>query len=128
MARISVSLSVSDDRIDQFPEVVDRAREAGLDVWQELDLIGVVSGSIDEERLEELRRIPGVAAVEPEREFQIPPPDSEIQSVPDEAGTEYEEASSDMDVADSPADNDDEGASPAGQGSPDEGRTISDSS
>jgi hypothetical protein len=128
MSRVSVSLSVSDDRIDQFPDVVDRARAAGLDVWQELDLIGVVSGTIEEERLEELRRIPGVAAVEPEREFQIPPPDSEIQSVPDEGGTEHEEPGSDTEIPDSLENSDEEGGSTTGAGWPDEGRTTSDSS
>lgn len=93
MSKVSVSVSVSDDHVDHFPEVVEGVRAAGLEVAQELDLIGVVSGSIEEERMDDLRSVPGVAAVEPDREFQIAPPDSAIQSAP--ASSEgYDEAAS----------------------------------
>ncbi len=79
-----VSLSVADDHMDRFPQVVEDAKAAGLDVGEELELIGVVNGSIDDERVEELRHVPGVAYVEEERIFEIPPPDSTIQSLPEE--------------------------------------------
>lgn len=95
MSKVSVSVSISDDQIDRFSEVVDQARAAGLEVWQELDLIGVVSGSIDEERMDELRGLPGVAAVEPERDFEIAPPESEIQSLPEGADEQWGDATSD---------------------------------
>jgi hypothetical protein len=79
MAEVSVSVSVADGSMDRFPEVVRRLKDAGLDVEQELGEIGVVTGSIDPEKAESLRKIEGVSHVERSREFRIAPPDSDIQ-------------------------------------------------
>jgi hypothetical protein len=79
MAEVNVSVSVADGSIDRFSEVVSRLRDAGLEVEQELEEIGVVTGSIDSEKSESLRDIEGVSHVERSREFRIAPPDSDIQ-------------------------------------------------
>jgi hypothetical protein len=79
MAEVNVSVSVADGSIDRFSEVVSRLRDAGLEVEQELEEIGVVTGSIDSEKAESLREIEGVSHVERSREFRIAPPDSDIQ-------------------------------------------------
>jgi hypothetical protein len=79
MAEVNVSVSVADDSMDWFSEVVRRLKEAGLDVEQELGEIGVVTGSIDSEKAELLRDVEGVSHVERSRDFQISPPDSDIQ-------------------------------------------------
>jgi hypothetical protein len=79
MAEVNVSVSVADGSMDRFSEVVRRLKEAGLDVEQELGEIGVVTGSIDPEKVESLREIEGVSHVEQSREFRIAPPDSDIQ-------------------------------------------------
>ena len=79
MAEVNVSVSVADGSIDRFSEVVARLKDAGLDVEQELEEIGVVTGSIDSEKAESLREIEGVSHVESSREFRISPPDSDIQ-------------------------------------------------
>ena len=79
MAEVNVSVSVADGSMDRFSEVVRHLKDAGLDVEQELEEIGVVTGSIDSERAESLREIEGVAHVERSREFRISPPDSDIQ-------------------------------------------------
>jgi hypothetical protein len=76
---VNVSVSVADGSMDRFSEVVRRLKDAGLDVEQELGEIGVVTGSIDPEKTEALREIEGVSHVERFREFQIAPPDSDIQ-------------------------------------------------
>lgn len=79
MAEVNVSVSVADGSIDRFSDVVSRLRDAGLEVEQELEEIGVVTGSIDSEKAESLREIEGVSHVERSREFRIAPPDSDIQ-------------------------------------------------
>lgn len=79
MAEVNVSVSVVDGSIDRFSDVVSRLRDAGLEVEQELEEIGVVTGSIDSEKAESLREIEGVSHVERSREFRIAPPDSDIQ-------------------------------------------------
>jgi hypothetical protein len=79
MAAEQVNVSVADDHLDRFSEVVQRLEQAGLNVEQQLQGLGAVSGSIESDKLADLERVKGVAAVEPARTFQIAPPDSEIQ-------------------------------------------------
>lgn len=79
MAEVNVSVSVADAGIDRFSEVVRRLKGAGLNVDQELKEIGVVTGSIDSEKAKTLHEIEGVSHVEHSREFQIAPPDSDLQ-------------------------------------------------
>lgn len=62
---VAVNLAVS-DTVD-FASTLARAREAGLEVTQALDGLGVISGTIDRGRLPQLARIPGVS-VEEDRE------------------------------------------------------------
>ncbi len=79
MAAEDVNVSVADDHLARFPDVVRRMEKAGLKVQQQLEAAGVVSGSIDRAQLPDLEEVEGVAAVEPSRSFQLPPPESEIQ-------------------------------------------------
>jgi hypothetical protein len=74
-----VNISVADDWLERFPDVVDALKQAGLTVDQELEVVGIVSGVVDPARLADLARVPGVLAVEPARTIQLPPPESEIQ-------------------------------------------------
>ena len=75
----NVNVALADDCMDRFSEVVKAAKKAGLKVEQELELLGMMSGSIDSSKLEKLSRVPGVATVERAQEYQLPPPDSEVQ-------------------------------------------------
>ncbi len=79
MAAEEVNVSVADDQLARFPDVVRRMEKAGLKVQQQLEAAGVVSGSIDSANLSDLERVEGVAAVEPSRSFQLPPPESDLQ-------------------------------------------------
>jgi hypothetical protein len=74
-----VSISVSDEFLDRFADVVKRIEQAGLTVDQQLDTIGVITGSIDSDNIHKLDQVEGIAAVERSRGFQLPPPDSPIQ-------------------------------------------------
>ncbi len=79
MAVEKVNVSVADDYLDQFDEVVRRLEKAGLKVEQELEAIGVVCGSIDSAKLADFDKVEGIAAVEEQRDYQLAPPESDVQ-------------------------------------------------
>ncbi len=78
-AEIDVVVSVKDDHLDHLDRVVADLRAAGLHVRDRLERLGAVTGSVPAGRLDSLSAIDGVDAVEQEREFQLPPPDSDVQ-------------------------------------------------
>ena len=77
--RTHVTVSVDDAHLSQINQVAAHLRAAGMEVEQTLDAIGAISGHVGDDRLASLAQVPGVAAVEPERSFQLPPPDAKIQ-------------------------------------------------
>jgi hypothetical protein len=79
MAKLNVTVSVRDDHLSRFPEVVDGMKKNGFEVDEELKSLGVVTGKIDSEKVHALRGLKGVGNVEESRSFQIAPPESEIQ-------------------------------------------------
>lgn len=79
MARVRLSVSVSDSHMDRLADVAEAAARAGMDVEQRLPQVGVLTGTIDEDRLQALQGVPGVQHVEEEREVGIAPPDSRLQ-------------------------------------------------
>ncbi|MDQ4074696.1 MAG: ketohydroxyglutarate aldolase [Chloroflexota bacterium] len=79
MAKEKVTISVADEYKDRFSDIVQQCEAAGLEVEQALPTIGVVSGAIDSDRFDDFSKMEGVAAIERERTYQIPPPDSDIQ-------------------------------------------------
>jgi len=79
MVTQKVNVSVDQSQLDRFAEIVERVRRAGLKVDQQLDTIGVVTGSIDSRKVARLRKVEGVAAVEADLTIQLPHPDSPIQ-------------------------------------------------
>lgn len=74
-----MSVSVDDQHIDEIVEVAGKLSSAGMTVEQIMDKIGVIVGSCDSDKMEVLSQVEGVSAVEPERDYQIPPPESDIQ-------------------------------------------------
>lgn len=74
-----VLVSVADSHLERIPELADELRAAGLKIDHVLNAAGTITGSINPSRLDDLRDIPGVSAVEIERSYQLAPPDSEIQ-------------------------------------------------
>ncbi|MEU6666244.1 hypothetical protein [Streptomyces sp. NPDC046727] len=73
---VGVILSVDPDR---FADVVEAARRSGLTVTGEQPLIGSLAGTIAADRIPELAGLDGVEAVDRERTYQLPPPDSPLQ-------------------------------------------------
>ncbi len=74
-----VIVSVAEDRLAELPTVVDALRAAGLRVGEVLAAAGIVTGTVDGDRIESLSAVPGVVDVEPERTIGLPPPDAPVQ-------------------------------------------------
>ncbi|HEX6699123.1 MAG TPA: hypothetical protein VF101_00170 [Gaiellaceae bacterium] len=74
-----IKVTAADDHLGQIDQLADSLRAAGMEVDQVLRPIGIITGSVSEAARQSLHGLPGVAAVEDETTFQIPPPESEIQ-------------------------------------------------
>jgi hypothetical protein len=79
MTEVRVSVSVDDSHLGRLDEVSRAAEAVGMTVRRLEPAIGVLTGSIAEDRIDRLRTVAGVEHVEPQREVRIPPPDSQIQ-------------------------------------------------
>lgn len=79
MAEVNVIVSVDDAHLPDILEVAEDLRKAGVEVEQIMDTIGVITGSCNSQAVSTLAQIAGVAAVEKEQRYQLPPPNSEIQ-------------------------------------------------
>lgn len=76
---VDVVVSVADDQLASLSEVVAGLRRAGLEVGEVLDAAGLVTGTVDEDAIEALCAVPGVVDVERQGDYQIAPPDSDVQ-------------------------------------------------
>jgi hypothetical protein len=76
MRRLSVVVSVDPEC---WAEALPSLRSAGLEVDSEMEAVGVVSGTVDEDHLRGLDAVTGVEAVEESRTVQLPPPSSPLQ-------------------------------------------------
>lgn len=74
-----VTVTVHDDQLPDIDELADRIRDAGMRVDQVLHSMAVITGSVPSAQRAMIETVPGVAAVEDEATFQLPPPDAEIQ-------------------------------------------------
>jgi hypothetical protein len=79
MAKVRLTVSVKDSHLKNVGAVAKAAKKAGMKVEQQLDDLGVLSGSIDASKLESLQRLEGVSHVEEERQVQLPPGGSPVQ-------------------------------------------------
>lgn len=75
----NVVVSVTDDHLNDLSTVLTAMQQAGLVVNDVHEALGTVTGSIDANAIGRLETVPGVAAVEHERGFQLPPPDADVQ-------------------------------------------------
>jgi hypothetical protein len=79
MPAVRVSITVDDAHLDQLLDIAQQLQSAGLQIDQTLPRLGIIYGSIDAERIDQLHSMAGVDHVEPERTIQLPPPHSDIQ-------------------------------------------------
>lgn len=76
---IRVSVTVDQQHLAVIGEVAEVLRSRGMQVEQVLTAIGIVIGSLPDERRSALDSVDGVQSVDEQRRFQLPPPDSVIQ-------------------------------------------------
>ena len=77
--RRNITVTVADSHLAGIDELAAQLRDAGMEVDGVLAAIGVVTGSVDSERLAAIAALPGVAALEVERTVHLPPPDAGVQ-------------------------------------------------
>lgn len=71
LRRVNVAIAVAEDARERIYEVAATCRALGLEHTSTLTDIGVLMGSVELDNLSTLRDVPGVVAVELEREFRI---------------------------------------------------------
>lgn len=76
---MDVLVTLDEGQAGRTAAVAEDLRAAGLDVTQVMTDIGVVTGSVDPSKLNDLASVSGVAAVEPSRDVQLPSPDEPVQ-------------------------------------------------
>jgi len=79
MSKTKISVLVDDENLHRLNDVVKQVKDVGMDVDRVLESSGVVTGSVDANKLKILKKVKGVSSIEEEREFQIAPPGSEVQ-------------------------------------------------
>jgi hypothetical protein len=79
MPTIKVLIAVQDDYQSCLPEVAANLQAAGMQVEQWLPEIGVITGSVDAEKLSLLSQIAGVDSIESDQEYQLAPPEQDLQ-------------------------------------------------
>jgi hypothetical protein len=79
MPKVSVSVSVDNAYVDQILTVVESLQAMGMEVEQTLPSIGVISGSIDVDRVNCLHQVAGVQHIELAQGYQLPSPDADVQ-------------------------------------------------
>ena len=77
--KVDLLISIDDEHLGRFSEVVKSIEDVGVDVARQMEEIGVVTGSIEPGKIGPINDVEGVSHVERSRDFQLPPPDSNIQ-------------------------------------------------
>ena len=79
MSKVRLSVSVSDSHLDRMGDVADAAKRAGMTIEQRLTDLGILTGSIDANKIAHLQHMEGISHVEEEGTVSVPPPYSSIQ-------------------------------------------------
>jgi hypothetical protein len=73
-----VVVTVDDEHMSKVHDVAGRLRTSGMSVDNVMEATGMISGAASVET-SAIKKIKGVASVEDEPSFQLPPPDSAVQ-------------------------------------------------
>lgn len=79
MSKVQVTVSVDDAHLEQIDQVAEQLKAAGLDVEQTMSTLGIVTGSVDSDKMSDLSEVTGVDSVEVDRTITLPPPGSDVQ-------------------------------------------------
>jgi hypothetical protein len=73
-------VSIKDEYKDQLSEVATNLKNAGMNIEQKLESLGILTGSVDSaETIDVLRKVEGVSHVTESRQVHIAPPDHPVQ-------------------------------------------------
>jgi hypothetical protein len=75
----NITVTLDDVHRERIEEVADQLRAAGMRDQHLLRTLGIITGTMPESRRDAIANVPGVAQVEDQEVFQLPPPDAEIQ-------------------------------------------------
>ena len=78
-AKKDLLITLDDAFVDKAATVVASLKRAGLSDVKHLETIGIVSGKATAAKLEALKKVQGVRAVEESTWTQLPPPDAPVQ-------------------------------------------------
>ncbi len=79
MSEVQISVSVDDAHLSQIEQISRQLESSGMNVEQTLSSLGIISGSIQSEKLNSLYQVEGIKNVEPEQSYRLAPPNSDIQ-------------------------------------------------
>ncbi len=79
MSKVQVTISIDDAHLEQIDQVADQLKAAGLDVAQTMSTLGIVTGSIDSDKMSSLSEVTGVDSVEVDKTITLPTPGSDVQ-------------------------------------------------
>lgn len=79
MSDITLLISVDKNYLERLPEVANKLQIAGFKVKDQLDEIGIITGSISSDKVQPLSAIEGVSSVEYEEVYELAPSDSTVQ-------------------------------------------------
>lgn len=74
-----VTITVAASRRDGVQAVAARLRAAGMEIDRVLEALGMITGTVPDERLPMLEGLDGVASVDRQEHFQLPDPGNEVQ-------------------------------------------------
>jgi hypothetical protein len=75
---VNISVTVDQDHLSIIGDVAEALRARGMQVTQVLQT-GFITGSVSEDRRPALAAVSGVQAVDEQLQFQLPPPEADVQ-------------------------------------------------
>lgn len=76
---LNIVVTVGPQRLAEVAEVAEELRGRGMVVERVLESTGLITGTVPDNLRDGLGSVPGVASVDTERSYQLPPPDADIQ-------------------------------------------------
>lgn len=74
-----ITVTVDDSHLRSIGTVARSLERTGMRVDKVMAAVGVITGSVDSGTESTLTAVPGVASVDPDADYQIAPPDSDVQ-------------------------------------------------
>jgi hypothetical protein len=70
---------VADEYQERILEVMENLQSLGMQIDRFMEITGVITGVISTTQMELLKNVEGIAAIELAQDFQLTPPESDVQ-------------------------------------------------